>query len=74
LQAKEGETDIEGVFVVENGRAHFKPVKVGISSQKYFEVLSGLEDGEEVVSGNYRAIRDLKDEQRVKISKKVKKE
>lgn len=74
LQTKEGETDIEGVFVIENGRAHFKPVKVGISSQKYFEVLSGLEGGEKVVSGNYRAIRDLKDEQRVKVSEKVKKE
>ena len=53
------------------GRAHFRPVEVGISSQKYFEVLSGLEEGELVVSGNYRAIRDLKDGQRVDVSDKV---
>lgn len=68
----QGEGEIEGVFVVENGRAHFKPVKVGISSQKYFEVLSGLEAGEVVVSGNYKAIRELKDGQKVRIVKKAK--
>ncbi len=61
--------ELEGVFVVEGGRAHFRPVEVGISSQKYFEVVSGLEVGEKVVSGNYKAIRDLRDGQLVKISK-----
>ncbi len=62
--------EIEGVFVVEDGRAKFKPVEIGISSQQYFEVVEGLELGEKVVSGNYRAIRDLKDGQLVKVTKK----
>jgi len=66
--------EIEGVFVVEDGRARFRPVEVGISSQKYFEVVSGLEVGEKVVSGNYRAIRDLRDGQLVKVSKSAEKE
>jgi hypothetical protein len=44
---------------------------VGISSQKHFEVKSGLEAGEKVVSGNFKAIRELKDGQRVKISGKI---
>jgi HlyD family secretion protein len=66
-------TEIEGVFVVEDGRANFRPVEVGISSQKYFEVVSGLDGGEKVVSGNYRAIRDLRDGQPVKVSKKAEK-
>jgi HlyD family secretion protein len=67
---KETEKEIEGVFVVDGGVAHFKQVEIGISSQKYFEVVSGLEEGEQVVSGNFRAIRDLRDGQRVKVSKK----
>ncbi|MCK4539316.1 MAG: efflux RND transporter periplasmic adaptor subunit [Candidatus Krumholzibacteria bacterium] len=69
----DGEEEIEGVFIVEDGRAVFKPVKVGISSQKYFEVLTGLEGDEEVISGNFRAIRDLKDGQRVKVTVKSEK-
>ena len=61
--------ELEGVFVIEGGRAHFRAVEVGISSQKYFEVLSGLDVGDEVVSGNYKAIRDLRDGQLVRVSK-----
>ena len=67
---KEGEKEIEGVFVVDGGTAKFRPVEIGISSQKHFEVVSGLEEGEQVVSGNFKAIRDLRDGQRVKVSKK----
>ncbi|HER43990.1 MAG TPA: efflux RND transporter periplasmic adaptor subunit [Candidatus Eisenbacteria bacterium] len=68
---EEGESkEIEGVFVVEGGRAGFRAVEVGISSQKYFEVISGLEEGEKVVSGNYKAIRDLSDGQLVKVSER----
>ncbi len=62
--------EIEGVFVVEDRRAKFKPVEIGISSQRHFEVVGGLEQDEKVVSGNYRAIRDLKDGQLVKITEK----
>ena len=68
-----GETEVEGVFVVKDGKALLRPVKVGISSQKYFQVVSGLEPGEKVVSGNFKAIRELKDGQRVKITGKVEK-
>ncbi|HUV37279.1 MAG TPA: efflux RND transporter periplasmic adaptor subunit [Patescibacteria group bacterium] len=62
--------DIEGVFVVEGNRARFRHIEVGISSQKYFEVLSGLKQGDEVVSGNFKAIRELRDDQRVTVAKK----
>ena len=70
-QSGAGETEVEGVFVVKDGKAQFRLVKVGISSQKHFEVKSGLEAGEKVVSGNFKAIRELKDGQRVKISGKI---
>jgi HlyD family secretion protein len=72
--SEEGNEEIEGVFVIEGGRAHFRAVDVGISSQKHFEVLSGLDVGDKVVSGNYRAIRDLRDGQLVKVSKDSSKE
>jgi HlyD family secretion protein len=65
-----GEEEIEGVFIVEDGTARFRPVTVGITSQKHFQVVSGLEAGETVVSGSYKAIRELKDGQLVKVSKK----
>jgi len=52
---------IEGVYVLEDGRARFRPVEVGIAGDGYFEVLSGLTEGETVVSGSYQAIRDLED-------------
>jgi HlyD family secretion protein len=58
---------VEGVFVVEDGRARFRPVEVGIAGESYFEVLSGLEEGETVVSGTYQAIRDLKDGALIKV-------
>jgi len=51
----------EGVFVVVNGKATFRPVKVGIAGDQYFEVLDGLKGGETIVAGPYQAIRDLKD-------------
>jgi HlyD family secretion protein len=70
-KSEAGETEVEGVFVVKDARVQFRQVKVGISSQKYFEVKSGLEAGEKVVSGNFKAIRELKDGQRVKIGAKT---
>ena len=61
--AKEvGKRDVEGVFVVGSDmKVSFKPVKVGIAGDKYFEVVSGLKEGERIVGGTYQAIRDLHD-------------
>jgi HlyD family secretion protein len=58
--------EVEGVFVVKDGLAMFRPVKVGIAGDEYFEVIEGLKQGETIVSGTYQAIRDLKDSTRVK--------
>ncbi|HXG70745.1 MAG TPA: efflux RND transporter periplasmic adaptor subunit [Gemmatimonadaceae bacterium] len=61
--AKEvGKRDVEGVFVVgKDNRVTFRPVKTGIAGEKYFEVVSGLKEGEKIVGGTYQAIRELKD-------------
>lgn len=56
----------EGVFVVINGVAAFKPVRVGIAGEEYFELLSGLAAGDTIVAGPYQAIRDMKDSTKVR--------
>ena len=60
--------EIEGVFVVDTvaNVAHFKPIKVGVAGEEYFEVLNGLTGNEVIVSGTYQAIKDLKDGSKVK--------
>jgi len=57
-----GKRDVEGVFVVgEDNKVTFRPVKVGIAGDRFFEVISGLQAGERIVGGTYQAIRELKD-------------
>jgi HlyD family secretion protein len=65
-----GKRDVEGVFVVgANDKVSFRPVKVGIAGDKYFEVLSGLTENEKIVGGTYQAIRELKDSALVREAK-----
>ena len=65
-----GKRDVEGVFVVgANDRVRFRPVKVGIAGDKYFEVESGLRENDRIVGGTYQAIRDLKDSALVRQAK-----
>jgi HlyD family secretion protein len=47
---------VEVVFVVENNRARMVPVKRGISDDDYSEITAGLKEGDEVVTGSYKAI------------------
>ncbi len=57
-----GQKEVEGVFVVgADNKVTFQPVKIGIAGEDYFEVISGLQGGETIVSGSYQAIRDLKE-------------
>jgi HlyD family secretion protein len=52
---------VEVVFCIEEGKAMAKQVKTGIQSDELIEILEGLEEGDEVVTGSYRAIsKDLK--------------
>jgi HlyD family secretion protein len=60
--------EIEGAFVIKDGRAIFTPIKVGIAGEKFFEVLSGLSEGDEVVTGPFSSVRTLRDGDQVKVS------
>lgn len=65
--ARDGEdTDVEGVFVVVDGVVTFTQVEVGIAGQEYFEILSGVAEGDTVVAGPYQRIRQLSDGDKVK--------
>jgi HlyD family secretion protein len=66
LRARFKPKEAEGVFVVRNGVATFRPVKTGVAGDEYFEVLDGLREGETIVAGTYQAIRDLKDGTKVR--------
>ena len=69
-----GEREEEGVFLVKDGLASFRPVKVGIAGDEYFEVVDGLRGGETIVAGTYQAIRDLKDGAKVRQADTTKQE
>ena len=72
-ELKPGQTrkEVEGVFVMRNAEAQFVPVKVGIAGDKYFEVLSGLKEGDQVITGPFNNVRNLKDGDEVKIDTKA---
>ena len=58
--------EITGLFVIKDGVAKFIPVRTGIASETTIEVVGDLKSGETVVSGPYKALRELKPEARVK--------
>ena len=68
-ELKPGQTrkETEGVFVVRDGKAEFVPIKMGIAGDKYFEVLSGLKAGDQVITGPYNSVRGMADGDLVKV-------
>jgi HlyD family secretion protein len=61
--------ELQGVFAVRKGRAVFVPVETGIMGATDVEVLKGLEQGEEMVTGSYQVLRTLKNNTKVKVEK-----
>src|ERR1700739_331310 len=59
--------EIQGVFVVRNKRAQFVPVATGIIGVTDIEVLSGLREGDQIITGSYKTLRTLKPDARVKV-------
>jgi HlyD family secretion protein len=59
---------IEVVFVKDGDVARMVPIKRGISDDTYVEILEGLQEGQEVISGGYKAIsRELEDGKKIKV-------
>ena len=64
--------EIQGVWVIAGGKALFRKVDTGITGATDIEVLSGLKDGDEVVTGSYKVIKTIRNETKVKINNEIK--
>jgi HlyD family secretion protein len=60
--------EIEGAFVVADGKAVFTPVKIGIAGERYFEVVEGLTIGDAVITGPFASVRNLRDGDAVQVT------
>ncbi len=65
--ASKQKEEIQGVFVIRNKKAEFVPVDTGISGTTDIEVVKGLQNGDEVITGSYKVLRTLKPGTSVKI-------
>lgn len=65
------EDDVQGVFVVRSKKAVFVPVTTGITGATDIEVLDGLKEGDEVITGSYKVLRTLRPGSGVKIDNTI---
>jgi len=63
--------EIQGVFVVANGKASFRKVETGITGATDIEVVSGLNEGDQIITGTYQVIRTIANDAQVKVDNKV---
>jgi HlyD family secretion protein len=63
--------EIQGVFVIRNRKAEFMPVDTGITGTTDIEVLKGLKDGDEIVTGSYKVLRTMRPGAGVKVDNTV---
>jgi HlyD family secretion protein len=59
--------EIQGVFIVRNGKAEFLPIQTGVTGTADIEVLSGLKPDDEIVTGSYKVLRTLRPGTSIKI-------
>ncbi len=70
-ETKAAKEEIQGVFVIKDGVATFRKVDTGITGATDIEVTSGLNEGEEIVTGSYKTIRTMKNGAKVKVDNKT---
>jgi HlyD family secretion protein len=59
LKPGEKREEVEGVFLMRDGKAAFVAVKTGIAGERYLEVLSGLKEGDQVITGPFDSVRGM---------------
>ncbi|MFA4864532.1 MAG: hypothetical protein WC605_12295, partial [Bacteroidales bacterium] len=58
----------EYVFLIKDGKALMQEVKTGVQDNTYIEITKGIDEGQEVITGPYRAIsKKLKNDDAVKV-------
>ena len=75
-EKKEGNKtkDEEGVYVHKDGKAQFAAITTGLAGDTNIEVVRGVTDGQQIITGPFRALRELKDGTKVREQKEEKKE
>jgi HlyD family secretion protein len=68
---KDQKQDVQGVFVIRNRKAEFVPVTTGVAGTTDIEVVDGLREGDEVITGSYKVLRTLRSGSGVKIDNSV---
>ena len=63
--------EIQGVFVIQGEKAVFQKVETGITGATDIEVLTGLKEGDQIITGTYQVIRTIKNETQVKVDNKA---
>jgi len=63
--------EVQGVFVVHDGKAEFHKVETGITGATDIEVLNGLSDGDQIVTGSYKVIRTIRNAAPVKVDNRI---
>lgn len=71
LTEKAKKEEVQGVFVVRNGQAEFHPVTTGITGSTDIEVLSGLSEGDQIITGSYKVIRTIRNFAKVRADNKL---
>ncbi len=71
-EEKRKKEEIQGVWVIRGEKATFQTVDTGITGATDIEVLKGLKDGDEVITGSYKVIRTIRNGARVKINNEIK--
>jgi HlyD family secretion protein len=61
LEPGQTRKETEGVFIIRDAKAEYVPVKIGIAGDRYFEVLSGIKAGDQVITGPYNNVRGMVD-------------
>jgi HlyD family secretion protein len=64
---KAGKEEVQGVFVISGDRAVFRKVDTGITGATDIEILSGLNEGDRIVTGSFKVIRTLRNQARIKV-------
>jgi HlyD family secretion protein len=63
--------ELQGVFVVRDGKAQFLAVTTGITGTTDIEVVGGLKEGDQIITGTYKIIRTLRNLAKVKVDNTV---
>ncbi len=66
--------EIKGVFLAKDGKAVFTPIETGIADQKNIEIISGLSENDTVITGPFKTLRTIKNNDDIKVEKQFKAE